>query len=319
MIQTKRYVTILFGLLGIVISLAVGYIYYFSKHYPIPLTNRISFDAKIKFVRDYIDPDKVDTLILGSSIGLNNIRGEYLEKASGKANYVLNFSVYEATTLQVEQLFELSDTFPNLKRVIYSAQYSDFPSRRVFENYDPELLIEYMRKELNPVEYWTLLLHTCNNLFFCYNRQKEWGVKHMHNNHFAYLGFDSTGSVPLHIYGKDIIQSRWRTPHPGVMGEFSFDAVSRMAKKTKAKGMHFYMVQQPYRAPLAKRENIKNALNYFAKRLEDIMTQTGGEFFSLHKMLHLDDKYFADRSHLNDKGSILSAEALAEFIDKNEK
>jgi len=318
-LNSKTYLKILFVLLGIIIATAIAYTYYFSKHYPLPVTNRISFDAKIKFIREHIDMDAVDTLIVGSSIGLNNIQGTYLEKSSKKANSVLNLSVYEATAMQVEQLLELSDAFPDLRRIVYSAQYSDFPHAKVYKEYDPQFLIKYMRDELNPIEDWLVFFRGCNNLSFCINRQNEWQEKHMMHNKFTYLGFDSTGSVPLHIYGDDIIGHRWRLPHPGIMNPQSFEAVNKMSKRAQDKGIKFYFVQQPYRSPLAKRKKVKDALVYFASEITKVVSKNGGKFLSLHESLHLGDKYFSDRSHLNDQGSILAAEEIGRFIDENEK
>ncbi|SFV55798.1 hypothetical protein MNB_SV-6-668 [hydrothermal vent metagenome] len=56
----------------------------------------------------------------------------------------------------------------------------------------------------------------------------------------------------------------------------------------------------------------------FPEKISKIMKENGGHFFSLHTKLHLKDKYFADRSHLNDQGSIIGAEAIAKFIDETE-
>jgi len=316
----KNYVRNLFILFGIIIGSAVAYAYYFSIHYPIPVTNRISFDAKIKFIREHIDVDKVDTLIVGSSIGLNNVQGAYLEKESKRAESVLNLSVYESSAFQVEQLLMLSDAFPNLKRIIYSAQFSDFPYPSRFKDYNPELLKRYIRDELNPFEHFMLMFRACRNLYFCYNRQREWASEHAMNNKFTYLGFDHTGSVPLHIYGKDIIRKRWSIPHGSAQNPKAFDAVARMTKRATDKGIEFYFVQQPYRQHLVDaNKHIQLLMQTFPTRIKKIMQANGGEFLNLHDTLHLSDAYFADRSHLNDKGSIVGAEAIGRFIDASEK
>jgi hypothetical protein len=319
-VNNKVYLKVLFTLLGAIAVMATVYVYYFSKNYPLPVTNYISLDAKIKFIRENIDVDKVDTLIVGSSLGLNNIQGEYVEKTSKYANHVLNISVYGSSATEIEQLLELTDAFPNLKRIIYSAQYSDFPHEWYYDNYHPKLLIKYIRDELNPLEHALLMFRACNNLFFCIQRQREWESKHMQNNKFEYLGFESTGSVPLHIYGDDIIGHRWRNAQPNIQNPKSFEAVDRMSKKAYEKGIKFYLVQGPYRAPLVKKHQfVRDALEYFAKTNREILKRNKGFFLSLHETLHLEDKYFADRTHLNDKGSILTAKAIGKFIDENEK
>lgn len=317
--QSKIYLKRLFLILAILIAIAIGYAYYFSKYYPMPITDRISLDAKLKFVREHIDVDKVDTMIVGSSIGLNNIQGEVLENASSKIHSVVNMSVYEATTLQAEQLTHLSDTFPHLKRIIYSAQYSDFPHARKYEHFDSKKLVKYMRRELNSIQEWLIFFRACRNIVFCVQRQLAWEEKHTHNNKFEYLGFDKTGSVPLHIYGDDIILSRWNIPHPGIMHGKSFQAVARMADRANRKGIKFYLVHQPYRDGLYKsREKVRGAMDYFDKKIRAIFAEVKGELIVVQNF-GLGDEYFADRTHLNDKGSRKSSQAIAKLIDKNEK
>jgi hypothetical protein len=318
--SSRLYLKILFGILGLILVTSVIYAVWFSRHYPLPVTSRISFDAKIKFIREHIDPDMVDTLIVGSSIGLNDVQGVYLQKSCNKCKHVLNLSVYEASTLQVEQLLQLIGAFPNLKRIIYSAQYSDFPYHTQFTDYDPKFLSRYMRHELNPIEYWALLFRSCRDLFFCFHRQMEWHDKHGMSNKFPYLGFDSTGSVPLHIYGKDIIHHRWVLPHPPSRNMESYKTVDRISKMAQQKGIKFYFVQQPYRAPLVQKyKHVRDSMAFFSTQIDQIMKKNGGSFLSLHQALHLSDKYFADRSHLNDQGSRIGAEAIGHFIDAHEK
>ncbi|MDQ7084905.1 MAG: hypothetical protein Q9M36_08205 [Sulfurovum sp.] len=316
--QSKQYLSILFSFMSLLILLAIGYAYYFSKHYPLPITDRISLDAKLQFVRDSIDVESVDTMIVGSSIGLNNIHGEVLENVSSQIHSVVNFSVYQATALQSEQLTHLSDTFPNLKRIIYSAQYSDFPHARKYQNFDTKRWVKYMRGDLNMIDTWLIFFRACRNIMFCIERQREWKSKHLQKNKFEYLGFDSTGSVPLHIYGEDIIGHRWRLPQPGIMHSQSFDAVVRMTDRANRKGIEFYLAHQPYRDGLYKsKKGVKDAMSYFDKRIIEVFSQVKGKLIVL-QALNVGDEYFADRSHLNDKGSILVSEAIGKFIDKTE-
>lgn len=319
MLNPKNYLKILFTIIFFIGFLAAGYVYDFSKDYPPPITQRISFDAKIKFIRDHIDPDSIDTLIVGSSIGMNNVLGSVLEKSSNNVKHALNLSVYEATTLQVEQILELSDAFPNLKRIIYSAQYSDFPHVRRYENYDPDLLKRLIRKELSSLALSKVLFDACNNLLFCQKREKMWKEKHTQSNKFTYLGFDHTGSVPLKIYIKKGVGGRWYLPHPGIMNNESFNAVERMAEKAESRGIKYYVAHQPYREPLVKKhKSVRDALKYFDDRIEIIMKKHNGTLIRLQD-LHLSDDYHADRSHLNDKGSARVSQEIGRIIDQVEE
>ena len=318
--NAKKYLKILFSIFTLVVFIAIGYVVYFTKHYPLPITSRISFDAKLKFVREYIDVDKIDTIIVGSSIGLNNIQGTYLESVSTKINGVVNLSVYEATTLEAEQLLELRTAFPNLKRMIYSAQYSDMPHPYTYEDYHPKILAKYMAHELNFFSWLKVVFDASKNIPFLINRQREWKEKHTYNNLFTYLGFDISGSVPLHIYGKDIIQHRWKNPQPNIEHPKSFEALDRMAKIAQKEGLYFYFAHQPYRKPLyEKYVRVSEAIKYVDQRSDKIFAPYSKAKLIRLQQLNMSDEYFADRTHLNDKGSIITAKAIAKFIDNNEK
>ena len=122
----------------------------------------------------------------------------------------------------------------------------------------------------------------------------------------------------MHIYGKDIIGHRWRLPHPGIMNPESFRAVARMAKKAKERGWRFYLVHQPYRKPLyEKHADVRNAMAYFDEKAKEAMKPYGGVLIPIQP-LGLDDTYFSDRTHLNDKGSPLVSEYVAKRIDEIE-
>lgn len=316
---SKRYLKTLMGIFTFIVISVCLYIGYYIKHYPLSLTNNIYFDAKLKFIRDTIDVDKVDTLILGSSVGLNNIQGSYLQKESQLSHYVLNLSVNGAYTLRSLQLLELIDAFPNLKRVIYSTQYTDLGVTHTYQNYDAALLIKYMRHELSLVELWLVWFRGCNNLSFCIQRQKNWEKEHACTNKFTSLVFESTGSVPLYIYGKDINPGRWHGAQPGYMPQISYDAIESMVQKVRSKNIKFYLVQQAYRQAIIHRDKrVKDSMQSFKQKMQSIMHQNDGVYINLHERLRLDDRYFADRNHLNDKGSILAAKEIARFIDSYE-
>ena len=321
MLSSKKYLKKLFIILGIIFISAIGYAYDFSKHYPLPITSHISLDAKIKFIREHIDPDDIDTIIVGSSIGLNNIQGEYLEKSSIACKHVLNLSVYESSTIQVEQVLELIVAFPNLKRIIYSAQFFDIRNSSRFKEFNAEMITRYLRHELETSEYSDVVFNASKNIPFLIERQLAWKNKHTKNNKFTYLGFDKTGSVPLHIYGKDIIEHRW--VHPSGVPKYTkkaYSSLGRMMKEAYKKDIKYYLVQQPYRQELIKKHShLKKALDTFSKKGKKIAEKNNQYFISLYHSLPLSDKYFSDRSHLNDKGSILAAEAIGKFIDQIEK
>jgi len=320
LLHTRIYIKSLFVILGFIALMVISYLFYFVKHYPIPVSNRASFDAKLKFIRENINVNEVDTLIVGSSVGLNNMQGAYLEKESTKCKVVLNLSVHGAYTRQTRQLLELSDAFPKLERILYVGQYTDLGITHQFRDYDSKFLIKYMRDDISVIENLLVVFRACNNLFFCINRQRTWEKEHKDKDSFHYIEYDSTGSVPLQINAKITNPGRWGGAQPGHMPEISYGAIYHMSKRALDKGIKFYFIQQPHREAIVKRDSrVRNSLATFSGRVSKIMEENNGVFINLHTKLHLNDTHFSDRNHLNSKGSKVEAEEVAQMIDALEK
>ena len=154
MLPYKTYVKTLSLILLLIFGGAFLYVSVYSRSYPIPLFHRISLDAKMKFVRDMSDADKnqIDTIIVGSSIGLNNIQGAVLEEASEKVKHVINLSALGLKTTQVEQLSELFSLFPNTKRVIYSSQFEDWSGAFLLEEKEVDFAKKYTQLGKNSID-----------------------------------------------------------------------------------------------------------------------------------------------------------------------
>jgi len=320
MLSNKNYLKILFSIFTLIGISVVSYSFDFSNKYPLPIIDHISFDAKAKFIRDSVDINEIDTIIVGSSLALNNVSGVVIEKNSKQCKHVLNISVWSIDAPQVEQILELVEDFPKLKRIIYSGQFTSFNHANRFKKFDTQFIKKYISNELNPLAYTTFVLNACKDISFCKNRAIEWKKKYIDNTKFAYLDFDHTGSAPLHIYGKDIIKARWTKIDGATQNPNALKALERITKKAQNKNINFYFVQQPYRqAQIDKYPHIQKIMKSFPKDISKIMEQHGGKFFNAHDLLQLNDDYFADRSHLNDKGSKVVSEQIAKFIDKSEK
>ena len=320
MLKYRTYVKTLMLILVGIFGGALLYLFIYSKTYPLPMVSRVSLDAKIKFIREEVDIDAVDTIIVGSSIGLNNIQGIVLEESSKKVSYVLNISSLGLAPTQVEQLLEIITVFPNVKRVIYSVQFADFWYPFVFdENYNADLIKRYISNTENFEDSFYIFLNGYKNIITFIKNHWLWEKKYVANNSNYCLAFDRTGSVPLHIYGSDINQHMWSEPDATNQSEENHQALTRMAKTMKENGLEFYFILQPYREPLLKQyEDLNMTMVNFSKTTRRTVTGYGGKFLDLHDQLRLSDMYFADREHLNDKGSVITSKAIAEFIDKSE-
>ena len=319
MLKYKTYVKILSLMLLIIFGGAFIYVYIYAKSYPIPLFHRISLDAKMRFVRDMSDRDRIDTIIIGSSIGLNNLQGIVLEDSSQEVKHLVNLSALGLQTTQVEQLSELFLLFPNTKRVIYSAQFEDWSGAHLLEDIEVGFAREYIYLGRGPIDL-SYSLYTFKHLIEFAKNHWKWEKEYAPNNTNHGLTFDRTGSVPLNMYGEDINHKMFTTPPANTkLYKENFLALERMIKGLQSKNIQFYFVAEPYRQYMIdKYDDIRIARDKFIQKTQEITIKNGGKFVDLHKKLHLGDDYFADREHLNSNGSVLTAKEVAVFIDASE-
>jgi hypothetical protein len=234
-------------MLLIIFGGAFIYIYIYAKSYPIPLFHRLSLDAKIKFVKDMSDRDRIDTIIGGSSIGLNNLQGIVLESSSQKVKHVVNLSALGLQPTQVEQLSELFSLFPNTKRVIYSAQFEDWSGVHLFGDKEVDFARKYILVGKDTIDL-SYTMYTFKHLIEFVKRHWEWEKRYVPNNTNHGLSFDRTGSVPLNMYGEDINHKMFVTPPiDNRLFKEDFLALERMIKGLKSKNIRFYFVAEPYR------------------------------------------------------------------------
>jgi len=318
MLKYKNYVKILSLILVGIFGGAFIYVYIYAKSYPIPIFHRISLDAKMRFVKDLSDRDSIDTIIVGSSIGLNNLQGVVLENSSQKVKHVINLSALGLQATQVEQLSELFPLFPNTKRVIYSAQFEDWSGAHLLGDTEVNFARNYILLGKGTIDL-SYAAYAYKHLIEFGKHHWEWKEKYAQNNTNHGLAFDHTGSVPLNMYGKDINHKMFVTPPVDKrLFKEDFLALERMTKKLQSKNIQFYLVAEPYRQYMIDEyDDIRIARKNFIRKTKKITINNGGKFIDLHHKLHLGDEYFADREHLNSNGSILTAKEVAILIDDN--
>lgn len=318
MLKYKNYVKILSLMLVIIFGGTFIYVYHFSKTYPVPFTYRISLDEKFRFIRDIPDKTQIDTIIVGSSIGLNNIQGIILEESSSKVNHVMNISAYGLKTTEIEKLLNIISVFPNVERVIYSAHFPDFSDAFTPDEYDLPFVKQYLNLGKENIDL-PHAFHAYKNIIQFIKNHWNWEKLYKGDMFNFGLAFDKTGSVPLKLYGDDINRDKFDNPHPLTQSEENFGALERMAKEMQQENIKFYFLVGPYRQPiLDEHEDLRITMEGFIVKTNKIVTDYSGFFLNLHPILKLSDYYFVDRFHLNEHGSVLTAKTIGKFIDKSE-
>ena len=78
----KKWIVVFVGV--IFINIVAISIFIYSHHIPLRFTNSISYDAKLNFLHKTNCLKDADTIVVGSSMALNNISGITLEDNSSK-------------------------------------------------------------------------------------------------------------------------------------------------------------------------------------------------------------------------------------------
>ncbi len=318
MLNAKKYTKILLLLLIFIFTSVFIYAYYYSKFYPLPLTHRISLDAKLMFIRDMPHKDMVDTIIVGSSMGLDNLHGDTLAASSTKVKKILNLSAFSIGVTGWERIWSIIELFPNAKRIIYSTQSLDFTEDRIFEEFDLDFVKNYTKLGKNGTNI-IYSFYTYKHILSSIPRHWDWESKFMSNNKYTYLEFDHTGGISLHIYGDDIDKKKWDDTYAAETTQESYLSLTRLIQSTKKQNIKFYVVVQPYRKALLKRDNeLRKIVHNYYRMLEGTTRKNGAKYLNLDQELNMGDEYFADRIHLNDKGNVVTSKAVGRFIDKYE-
>jgi len=316
-VKAKSWITRFLVIVAVTVCVVYGSLHVLSKNYPLPVFNRVSLDAKLHFLNHKKDIDAADTIIIGSSMALDNINGELLEELSARTRMVVNYSAWGINPAQAEQLLSTILENSNTKRILYAAQPGDFSHAAPLRNYDAELVREYIHDDLSFFNYLILLNRSAGNLKSYRKNIRNWENKYRNRHVPTSLVFDSTGSVHLDISGKHIDRDQWkRTPTYHKFNDASFTALARIMEMTAARNIRFYFLVQPQRRePLAGDAKLARVFSTFLERSGNVVRTANGQFINMHERMNFDDDHFVDQIHLNTRGATEATRELARIID----
>lgn len=309
--MTKR-VWIKYWIISVVfmiLTLFVIIIYWNLHGRPLRFTSFLSYDAKLNFVRNNKLLEKADTLVVGSSMGLNNVNGRSLEK-SEKIDFTCNISAWGMKTSEVYELLQ-AVKLDKIKRVIYISQYFDFDSYSL-RNIDKNNIRMFLDGKF--------VLSAYLNSFYSLNKNFSnylfWKKRYLNNTQYNYLGFNKNGDINITLTKDRINQDRWNkfSKNPRI-DEKNIEALVNMNKYLKEKNIKFIVATTPHRIQIFN-EN-KKLLKFFDKfsdRLKSLSSKYQFTYINIHNILQLDDSNFIDSSHLNTKGAKQTSLELIKHI-----
>lgn len=282
-----------------------------DRRFPATITNSISFDAKLRFLRDTPQLFNAQTLCCGSSMCLTNVDSAYLQRQVSGIGPVVNLGAWG---LQVEDTARFAQFFiehaPGVRRVVLSLQIVDCEHNSKKPMFDAGGTWAYLSQQEGP---GAVIKH-----FNVSKAIKNWrSYDRVHRNNTSYDGllFDETGAVLLDLPTVDRGSVRWNSAAMDVAASSeamkSLDSFSRWLHQ---KNIHCTIVVPPLRKAFHQNPASLQRLNAFKSRVREITIRNGGLFVDADEQLQLGDDYFVDMVHLNSRGARRVAEILIPLL-----
>ena len=310
--SAKLWLKVFFSTISLLSVLFYVFIIVAEAEYPLRISDSISFDEKLRFLKNSGRLSNADSVIMGSSMGLYNLNNELLEHESAEIGVIANISSWGLQTTQLPQLLQLIAENNAIKTVIYPTQVLDFAFDKSLQ-LDFDELNKYINKEFTLYLYNRVFLNAFNFLKALYNF--KW--YHQTENTYESLLFGKTGGIVYKIYGDNIDRERWDDTRVFGLNKKNFAALVQIAQSLNARQVRFVVVITPVRQVLLDNNPpMMEQYQRFTKIMQDQAKRDGFNLINLHEALALDDKYFADSSHLNAEGAAIAARKVAQFIDE---
>lgn len=287
-------------------------IIYLNKFVNVPLrfTNSISFDAKLNFLKKSGKLYDTEILIIGSSMGLNNIDSQILSDKLNNKN-VLNISSWG---LKVQEVFDLLKliNLSKIKTIIYLNQYFDFYGESI-NDYNKDSVKKYLNNEFNLIPYF----NTFNTLSDNFKDYVLWEKRYINNNYYNNLRFNDYGDVKLSISENNINIKRWSEIVNTRDLKNNFDSFENMIKFLNKNKIELVVVTTPYRKEFFSIDKFINQYNAYLMKILDFNKEYDFKYINLQNSLKLADTFFVDSSHLNFKGAELVSKKIVEIMRKD--
>jgi hypothetical protein len=274
------------------------------------LTGNLCFDEKALFLHNR--PDKqCDVLVIGSSMALNNVESQSLLKHLPAGTRLLNAGAWNMKIGQTRALLECLLGVYRPRIVILVCGPMDFygtPWQSQF--FDASEVKQF----INGSSYWipVLLRH------FDLRYYVKWSFSILESrtsrkDYFSVM-FDAWGGIPLEISFPQVNERRWNLKvDPEELDPSQYEELARLADVVRSKGLNLICIQPPMRRGSVPVGDTA-AVDEHWRRMETILSSRGFRLWNLHA-IGLSDEYFADYSHLNEKGVVPFSEIVGRELE----
>lgn len=289
-----------------------GLFFYFYKiggnDLPAPnFSNSISFNEKIDFIRDK-DLSKIEYIVIGSSMALNNIDSETMVKHLGE-NY-LNLASWGFKISDTKLFLEnMTDLFPSLKTVIISTSFMDFSTEVRNITVDYRLVKNAVKFRLGILPY---ILSP--ELKYYYNNSKTNQSKKNVKNSYQNLVYEEYGGAVLDIDEDHINSERWnKNILEFKVSDEELISLSVLIDFLSSKNIITVVSLAPQRAGLID-ENVNIEIKKEIDKIRRVTEKKGGVFINSFEEFTWSDSIFVDYTHLNSTGAAIYSDIIAKTI-----
>ncbi len=294
-----------------IMFLLVSIIILNEKGRPLRFSNSICYDAKLNYIHKNQELlAKAKTIVIGSSMGLNNIDSDLLDKTI--FHDVINLSSWGLQIGEVYQLLKLIN-LSNIKYIIYPTQYIDFTSKK--------------EKTINKIEVKKFLYHKFSLYPYFYTLSSfsrnlrnniNYSKLYLNKNNYTYLCFDKSGDVNYNFDNSSYIDKKlWSKPYLEQLNLQTFQTLIQLNNYIKSIGAKLIVVITPLRAEILKNTKTKDNYDIYCKKLKSLSSTNHYLYINTNSILNLKDIYFIDKSHLNNKGAEIISKTINTYMKKS--
>lgn len=276
------------------------------------ISDNRSFNEKAKWLGHRLTgTSKIDVLVIGSSMALNNVNGPELRRRLD-APVVVNTGSWGLDIAATRQVMEgvLQRATPRL--IVLPVYHGDFVTRQWMHIQWPAF------SHLLSGHSLSAYFDNPDLGYYAQAIVSDWADHLGRHTTYYSLAFDDTGGVPLAHLTLERTTDRWEwyrqeQLHASDFADQSFASLAAIAAEAHRRGATLYVAAGPLR-PVAERTFAPQLRAELWSKVQRILAANGAHFIPPPPAGAFDDTAFADYCHLNDTGSEAFTERLCRFI-----
>lgn len=297
--------SIFFGILPL--ASIIGCVVIYGTSIP-NVSNSISFNAKMHFLKKQKIDTTINVLAVGSSMTLNNIHSATIA-ASYDPSY-MNTASWGQSIVDDYKLIKIFTPLYKPKTIIITSNFMDFQNEWSKVKFD--LLDSYLSKT-----------YTKSGFDLRYNIKNAEKLEEYRQNQslYNYLNYDDHGGINLDTQHLKTDSLRWkgRQVNELPLDQTQYAYLDSISSFCSTNNINLIFVQSPFR--IGYTEQMNDAQNMFlyehVTQVEAILKSNNQQYINTLDR-HWPDDLFADYSHLNEEGADIFTNRFLAEIRKRE-